>query len=139
MYTKNILQTQVESLATNQTFYRLKQRESIEENVQKQEVSQWLSISDIAISLSPLGFVIVWAVFLLILQKIRSALEEKMSLTVNGVSQVPCKNCKFFSNNHYLKCAVKPDIVLTEAAIDCSEYCPKKKTTLLGGNFLDNG
>ncbi|QNP28565.1 hypothetical protein [Cylindrospermopsis curvispora] len=126
MYTKSILQTQVETVTINQKFDYLKQREGVQESGQKQDMSQWLSISDIAISLSPLGFVIVWAVFLLILQKIRSALEERVSLTVKGVSQVPCKNCKFFSNNHYLKCAVKPDIVLTEAAIDCSEYCPKK-------------
>ena len=39
-------------------------------------------------------------------------------------SQVPCRNCKFFARkNQYLKCAVRPDAVLTKQAIDCSDYC----------------
>lgn len=87
-----------------------------------------LNISDLTIALSPLGFVILWAFFLLILQKIRSNLDNKIAFNINGVHSVPCKNCKFFANNHYLKCAVKPDIVMTEEAINCPEYCPKKSS-----------
>ena len=44
--------------------------------------------------------------------------------------QIPCSNCRFFENNLYLKCAVHPYTVLSEKAIDCSDYWPRD------GNFL---
>lgn len=34
----------------------------------------------------------------------------------------PCSNCRFFSQNAYLKCAVHPSIALTKQAIDCSNF-----------------
>ena len=42
-------------------------------------------------------------------------------------SQIPCKRCRFFSNNPYLKCAVQPIIAMTKEAIDFSEFRPKIK------------
>ncbi|MBD2358906.1 hypothetical protein H6G41_30640 [Tolypothrix sp. FACHB-123] len=36
----------------------------------------------------------------------------------------PCKNCRFFSNNRHLKCAVNPSNVLTKSALDCRDYDP---------------
>ncbi|MBE9047537.1 hypothetical protein IQ255_24565 [Pleurocapsales cyanobacterium LEGE 10410] len=45
------------------------------------------------------------------------------------LSQVPCQNCKFFAeNNQYLKCAVRPDVVLTKQAINCSDYCNRDES-----------
>lgn len=41
--------------------------------------------------------------------------------------KTPCHNCRFFSDNRYLKCAVQPDIVLTKASIDCSDYYPQTR------------
>ncbi|MBN3908135.1 MAG: hypothetical protein HWQ35_16780 [Nostoc sp. NMS1] len=92
-----------------------------------EQTTHELSIPDIAISLSPVGFLIGWIVFFLILQKIRAFLDEKMVISINGLHKLPCKNCRFYSNNHYLKCAVNPSIVLTEEAINCSEYSPNNK------------
>ncbi|MHC0062705.1 hypothetical protein ACWATR_07235 [Nostoc sp. UIC 10890] len=86
-----------------------------------------ITIRDLAISLSPVGFIIGWIGFFLILQKIRAFLDEKMVLSINSVHKLPCKNCRFYSNNHYLKCAVNPSIVLTEEAMSCSEYSSSKK------------
>ncbi|HHP7232131.1 MAG TPA: hypothetical protein ACFCUY_14885 [Xenococcaceae cyanobacterium] len=40
-------------------------------------------------------------------------------------SKIACRNCHFFDNNHYLKCAVHPDKVLTQKAQDCSDYQEK--------------
>ncbi|MBE9058702.1 hypothetical protein [Sphaerospermopsis sp. LEGE 08334] len=122
MYIEDILQHQVDKVALNKTFHGLTQTESQPEYAQQ----EGLNISDLAIALSPLSFVFIWAIFLFILQKLRSHADNKIAFSVNGLHQVPCKNCKFFSNNHYLKCAVRPDIVLKEEAINCSEYCPKK-------------
>lgn len=46
-------------------------------------------------------------------------------------SQVPCRNCKYFARkNQYLKCAVRPDLVLTKQALDCSDYCSRDETDL---------
>jgi hypothetical protein len=116
---EQILQQKV---ATNQKFQSL----TPAENQNKYIPEEGLNISDLVIALSPLSFVFIWVIFLLILQKIRSHLDNKITFSINSVHQVPCKNCKFFANNHYLKCAVKPDIVMTEEAVNCSEYCPKK-------------
>jgi len=93
-----------------------------------------LIIPDLLLSLSPLGLIFIWAIFLFICQKVRSNLDDKIVFQLNTLQKVPCKNCRFFSNNHYLKCAVKPDIVLTQGAVDCAEYSPKKSKFL--GNKL---
>ncbi|MDK2412618.1 hypothetical protein QHH11_21195 [Aphanizomenon sp. PH219] len=85
-----------------------------------------IQIPDLALSLAPLGFIFVWAVFLLLFHKIRTNADDKICVKNKILQKVPCKKCQFFANNHYLKCAVKPDTVLTEEAIDCSEYVPKK-------------
>ncbi len=84
------------------------------------------NVPDILVSLAPLGLLSSWVIFFLILRKIRTALDNKMVFEVKGLHKVPCRNCQFYSNNNYLKCAVKPDIVMTEEAKDCSEYLHKK-------------
>jgi hypothetical protein len=85
-----------------------------------------IQIPDLALSLAPLGFIFVWAMFLLLFHKIRTNTDDRVCVKSKILQKVPCKKCQFFANNHYLKCAVKPDTVLTEEAIDCSEYVPKK-------------
>jgi len=85
-----------------------------------------IQIPDLALSLAPLGFIFVWAIFLLVFHKIRTNVDDKVWVKNKILQKVPCKKCRFFANNHYLKCAVKPDTVLTEEAIDCSEYVPQK-------------
>jgi len=85
-----------------------------------------IQIPDLALSLAPLGFIFIWAIFLLLFHKIRTNTDDQVCLKNTILQKVPCKKCQFFANNHYLKCAVKPDTVMTEKAIDCSEYVPKK-------------
>lgn len=36
--------------------------------------------------------------------------------------QIPCTQCRFFTNDHRLKCTIRPHIANTEQAIDCSDY-----------------
>jgi len=92
---------------------------------QERTPPQNLNIHEIALNLSPIGLLFSWIIFFLVLRKIRTFLDDKMVFTVKSVHQVPCKNCRFYSNNHYLKCAVQPSIVLTDEAKDCSEYSAK--------------
>ncbi|HLO89288.1 MAG TPA: hypothetical protein VK203_30370 [Nostocaceae cyanobacterium] len=119
MYVEQILQTKIAAI---NKLYQIKQSEVKRDQVQHNN----FNFPDLAISLAPLSFVLIWAIFLLILQKIRSNLDDKVVLTINGLQKVPCKNCQFFANNHYLKCAVQPHLVMTEEAVNCSEYLPRK-------------
>ncbi len=47
---------------------------------------------------------------------------EKIATPVKYFSPVPCRKCRFFSSNSYLRCAVNPSIVLRNEAKDCSDY-----------------
>jgi hypothetical protein len=72
------------------------------------------------------GFIIIWAVFLVFLSRMRRlAQDNKLIFSIQPLHKVPCRNCHYFSHNHHLKCAVQPSIVLTEEAINCTDYCPK--------------
>jgi hypothetical protein len=61
------------------------------------------------------GFIIFvgWTVLLMV----REAAKQ-----TSKMHQIPCSNCKFFTDNYTLKCAVNPSIALTEAAIHCPDY-----------------
>jgi hypothetical protein len=118
----SIEQVLQKSLAANKNIHQVNQNELKQEKAQ----SDGLNVPDIAIFFTPVSFIFSWIFFFLILQKIRTFLDNKIVFTVKDLHQVPCKNCRFYSNNHYLKCAVQPSIVLTIEAINCSEYSPQK-------------
>jgi hypothetical protein len=120
MYNAQILQ---KSIAANSDLHQVIPSEAKNEQAQTHE----LTIPDIAISLSPVGFLIGWVVFSLMLRKIQAFLDYKMVFPIKKLHSFPCKNCRFYSNNHYLKCAVNPSSVLTEEAKNCSEYSPNNK------------
>jgi hypothetical protein len=121
MYIEQVLGN---TFMTDNTNLSIRQGAVQQEKVQVQYHN--IQIPDLALSLAPLGFIFVWAIFLLLFHKIRTNTDDKVCVKNKILQKVPCKKCQFFANNHYLKCAVKPDTVLTEEAIDCSEYVPKK-------------
>ena len=41
-----------------------------------------------------------------------------------------CNKCRFFDNNHYLKCAVHPSTVLRKEARNCLDYDPGLETKI---------
>jgi hypothetical protein len=61
------------------------------------------------------GFIIFvgWTVWLMVREAANQA---------SKMHQIPCSNCKFFTNDYTLKCTVHPSIALTEAAIHCPDY-----------------
>ncbi|MBC1217934.1 hypothetical protein GNE08_27470 (plasmid) [Trichormus variabilis ARAD] len=76
--------------------------------------------------LAPICFMAVCAIYLSIISSFLKSAENKNSLlNIEHLNQCPCKKCKFFHENNYLKCAVSPSIVLTKQAINCSEYQPR--------------
>ncbi len=46
---------------------------------------------------------------------------------VKRLHQIPCANCRFFTNDFRLKCTVRPTCALTEEAINCSDFCLKNR------------
>lgn len=61
-----------------------------------------------------------WLIFLR-LSNSRKILKNR-STTLQYFSQIPCRTCRFFTNNQYLKCAVHPSTVLKQQAINCPDY-----------------
>jgi len=95
--------------------------------VQNQKTQpQGVNIPAATLYLSPIGLLFSWIIFFLVLRKVQSVLDNKMVFSVKSLHQVPCKNCRFYSNNHYLKCAVQPSIVMTDEAKNCTEFSSKK-------------
>ncbi len=78
-----------------------------------------------ALILAPIIFLVMAGVVvchkLKLLQKVHK---------VGSLYQIPCKNCRYFSKNYYLKCAVHPSTVLTKEAINCCDYHPQDKKTV---------
>ncbi len=73
------------------------------------------------------GFVICWAAIFFMLSKRVRVTRKEVAITIQPSHQIPCKNCKFYSNDPHLKCAVNPSVVLTEQAVDCADYSSKEK------------
>lgn len=72
-----------------------------------------------------LGFVVIWGTALWTVVRRRKNLPKDQTDSLQ--SNIPCPGCQFFSNNYYLKCAVRPSTAMTCSAINCSDYCPSKK------------
>jgi hypothetical protein len=70
-----------------------------------------------------IAFILGWIAFLIWVLGIRMVVQTKIDELRKPLDQVPCKSCRFFSNNHYINCAVQPSIVLTEQASNCPDYC----------------
>ena len=58
-------------------------------------------------------FVCAWSLFSAFIDALARAKQ---------MHQIPCTQCRFFTNNYRLKCAINPSIANTEKAIDCSDY-----------------
>lgn len=88
----------------------------------EQTRSDELSTTDFLMFLGPVSFIMGWAVLFFMLSKIGRAARDEFLINIKHLNRVPCRNCRFYSNNVHLKCAVNPSIVLTEQALDCSDY-----------------
>lgn len=85
------------------------------------------------VSLVPIGFILVWTIAImvyLILSKATREAAQEVKFTLHTSSDLPCRNCRFFSGNPYLRCAVHPTTVMTKAATDCSDYQPQETKEL---------
>lgn len=86
------------------------------------------NFSDVSASslyIIPTAFFSFWLMYLIVSTDILKFAKHKFSL-IKHLKQVPCKNCRYFTNNPYLRCAVNPSVALTSEASNCSDYCPIK-------------
>ncbi|MGK7951996.1 MAG: hypothetical protein AB4368_25235 [Xenococcaceae cyanobacterium] len=52
---------------------------------------------------------------------------DKRNNSLENSHSIPCRKCKFFNNNIYIKCAVNPNKVLRPEAKDCTDYSPQSQ------------
>ena len=97
---------------------------------QQAETGNRVDIPDILMVALPLAFVMGWGVVFFILSKSWMVARHELTSNLKRFHKVPCSNCKFFSANPYLKCAVNPSVALTEQAVDCSEYSPQEAKSI---------
>jgi len=71
--------------------------------------------------LTPLCFVIAWGIVVIVGWSMIAALRDGVK-QVKQLHQIPCADCQFFTNSHYLKCPVHPSMALSEEAIGCRDY-----------------
>ena len=71
--------------------------------------------------LVPFCFVLAWGLTIIALLGVFRAVRDAIA-TSQKMHAIPCTNCRFFTNNHRLKCTVQPFIANTEQAIQCREF-----------------
>ena len=82
-------------------------------------------------SIEPLRIVytiLIWSILLFLVGSSCSAVNKGIKI-VKRLHQIPCSNCKFFTENYQLKCPVNPTMALTEDAINCLDYEPLGNST----------
>lgn len=84
-----------------------------------------VSTPDAAVFSVPIALLVGCAVIFFMLFKKWIVIRHEIPFNVRQSHQIPCRKCRFFSGNHYLKCAIQPSVALTEKAIHCSDYCPQ--------------
>jgi hypothetical protein len=119
MSTKNVF----ENLVTEQNYFHqviVSESKPSEQKIEKSESDRPI-VSESSVAIVLLSIFICF----LLLSKRWTAMQEDIEYPVDKQSyftQVPCRNCQFFSNNFYLNCAVNATLVLTKEAINCSDY-----------------
>lgn len=111
-------------------FLTLNQQNQKVQQIQAQEPStNQVSISETLITQGGgiIAFLFFWGSFLFLAsRKIKGRLDDQFECPTNSVSNYRCTQCRYYSKNHFLNCAVQPNIVLTDEANNCSDYSPKK-------------
>lgn len=64
---------------------------------------------------------IAWTLLLLGAWQMISATRETVQRS-RAMHQIPCAGCRFFTNDHRLKCPVHPHEALTPEAVNCLDF-----------------
>ncbi|MBD2306441.1 hypothetical protein H6G17_13065 [Chroococcidiopsis sp. FACHB-1243] len=122
MYSEDIFRHQ--KLATAETNYTSIVVSGVEsERVKAEKIENKPIVANLSLGIVLLSCVICF----IMLSKSWMAAQEDLEemIEIASFSQSPCRKCRFFFNNPFLKCAVHPTIVLTKEANNCADYNPR--------------
>lgn len=88
--------------------------------------SKEVATIQIGLAFIPVAFVVTLAFIFFKQVQYRKNLYIKL-VNLKRFSSIPCHKCQFFDNNQQLPCAVQPAVVLSEEALNCSDYAPKRR------------
>lgn len=71
--------------------------------------------------LVPLCFLLAWGLLAIIAWQMITAFRDGFQ-RAQTMHQIPCADCRYFTDNHLLKCPVHPDTALSEDAIGCTDF-----------------
>jgi hypothetical protein len=74
--------------------------------------------------LVPLCFICAWGLTIAAILGVFSAIRDAIARS-REMHAIPCTNCRFFTNDHRLKCTTQPFIANTEDAIQCRDFQEK--------------
>ncbi|WP_414621299.1 hypothetical protein [Calothrix sp. CCY 0018] len=80
----------------------------------------------VGLAFIPVAFVVTLAFIFFKQIKHQKNLYTKL-IDLKHFSSIPCRKCQFFDNNQQLPCAVQPAVVLSEEAVNCGDYAPKRR------------
>lgn len=69
----------------------------------------------------PLCLILAWTIVGIALWSVWSAIRDGVT-RARTMHQIPCAECKYFTQNYHLKCPVHPAEALSEAAIGCHDF-----------------
>ncbi|NJL85230.1 MAG: hypothetical protein HC886_03420 [Leptolyngbyaceae cyanobacterium SM1_1_3] len=69
----------------------------------------------------PLCFVLAWTIVILGLWSLWATGRDSLA-NARRMHQIPCSDCRYFTNQYQLKCPVHPSQALSEAAIGCPDF-----------------
>lgn len=75
--------------------------------------------------LQPFYFLIAWLLVLIVILSTIGIIRDIRKRAII-MHQIPCSDCRYFTNNYYLKCPLQPKIANTELAINCPDFCQEK-------------
>jgi len=88
--------------------------------------SREVTPTQVGLAFIPVAFVVTLAFIFFKQVKDRKNLYIKL-VNLKRFSAIPCRKCQFFDNNQQLPCAVQPAVVLSEEAVNCGDYAPKRR------------
>ena len=71
--------------------------------------------------LQPICFGVAWVVIASLGSNIFRLFQEGQA-RLKTLHQIPCANCRYFTNDRHLKCTVHPTVALSEDAINCADF-----------------
>ncbi|MGK7932556.1 MAG: hypothetical protein AB4041_14135 [Microcystaceae cyanobacterium] len=74
--------------------------------------------------LVPICFVLTWLFIISLASTLWGSVRDGVN-RAKTMHQIPCANCRFFTNDYRLKCTIQPSIANTEQAIDCGDFSAK--------------